>query len=284
MDVLFPQTLEELLTLRAENPDGKIMAGGTDLLVRLRKTGQRPPVVFCIGQLAEIGEIQLLPAEIRIGAAVTLQALLEHSAIKAWLPALHQAVGVMASPPVRHAATLGGNICTASPAGDTLPPLYALDAAVELLGPDGSRRLSISDFITGPGETAAQAGEILTGVSIPLKPDPVFSVYYKVGRRQAMAIAVASLAARTEIGSAGKIRSIKLAWGSVGPTVVELPEVEKFLAGRELSDENLREAGKMASNGVQPMDDARASAAYRRNLAGNLLLRLNVWARERQEG
>ena len=284
MDVLFPRTLEGLMALRAENPAGKIMAGGTDLLVRLRKTGQRPPAVFCIRQLAEIGEIQLLPSEMRIGATVTLQALLECSAIKEGLPVLHQAVSVMASPPVRHAATLGGNICTASPAGDTLPPLYVLDAQVELQKNGGIRRLPLAEFIIGPGQTAMLPEEILTAVCIPRRQSGNLSVYHKVGRRQAMAIAVASLATQAEFGAAGQIRSIKLAWGSVGPTVVELPEVEQFLTGRELSDENLREAGKMASNGVQPVDDVRASAAYRRKLAGNLLMRLSALARERQGG
>ena len=132
MEVLFPRTLKELVDLRAENPDGKIMAGGTDLLVHMRKSGQRPPVLFCIGEIKEMAEIQVFPSEIRLGAVATLQDLLESPAVKELLPALHQAVAAMASPPVRHAATLGGNLVTASPAGDALPPLYVFGAMLEL--------------------------------------------------------------------------------------------------------------------------------------------------------
>ncbi|HWR29021.1 MAG TPA: xanthine dehydrogenase family protein subunit M [Negativicutes bacterium] len=274
MDVLFPRTLEELQKLRAETPGGLVMEGGTDLLVKIRKTGQKPTAIFCIERIAELQRLDVLDDEIVIGAAVTLQQLLECDTIKTELTALFEALSVLASPPVRHSATLVGNVCTASPAGDTLPPLYVFAAEVEISNTSGRRRQSIAEFITGPGKTTLQPDEIVTAVRVPRPVDGTHSVYYKVGKRKAMAIAVASMAARFEFGEAGAIKTIKMAWGSVGPTVVGAIGVEAYLAGGSLSVDCLREAGRLASAAVCPIDDVRASADYRRQVTGNLLLRL----------
>lgn len=274
MEVLLPESLAELLTLRAKMPEGRILAGGTDLLVQLRKAGQRPPMVICTDRVAELAGIGALPGEIHIGAAVTLQRLVESSVIREHLPALHQAASVMASPPVRHAATLGGNLCTASPAGDTLPPLYVLGAWVILRRTAGERSMPLEKFLIGPGETMLQPDEVLTAVRIPRPHTSACSSYHKVGRRQAMAIAVASMAASLEWDQSGRLARIKLAWGSVGPGIVTLPEVERFIAQRDLSEQTLRTAAKLVYDGVRPINDVRAGADYRRRLAGNLLLRL----------
>jgi CO/xanthine dehydrogenase FAD-binding subunit len=274
MDVLFPVTVAELQAMQSAEPAGMIMAGGTDLLVRLRKMESCPPVLFCIERLTELQDIEVNPTEIRIGAAVTLERILDCDVVRDKIPVLFQAARSMASPPVRHAATLGGNICTASPAGDTLPPLYVLGAAVLLSGPAGPRRLPIASFIAGPGKTVAKQGEFLTDIIIPLPSPGTFSTYHKVGKRQAMAIAVASLAIAAAMNEDKSVKSIKLAWGSVGPQVIMLPAVENYLAGRHLTPEVLREAGWLAAAGVAPIDDVRAGADYRRHLAGNLLLRL----------
>ncbi len=274
MEVLFPRTLEELNTMRADSPDGLIMAGGTDLLVRLRRNGQKPSAVFCIERIEELQRLDILEEEFVIGAAVTLQSLLECETIKQELTALHQAIAELASPPVRHSATLIGNVCTASPAGDTLPPLYVLDAAVEVCSATGSRRQPVADFITGPGKTTLQAGEMVTAVRVPRPAAAMRSVYYKVGKRKAMAISVASMAASLTTDDDGTITAVKLAWGSVGPTVTIAPAVEEYLLGRVLSVECVRDAGQLAAAAVCPIDDLRASADYRRCVAGNLLLRL----------
>ena len=275
MEVLFPRTLAELQAMRTAKPEGLIMAGGTDLLVRLRKTGQYPSALFCTERLDELQQIVVCPTEIKVGAAATLHRLLENETIREKLPVLYQAVLSMASPPVRHAATLGGNVCTASPAGDTLPPLYVLEAKVELQGNGGIRLLPIGEYITGPGKTAVQSDEVLTNIVIPLPGPDTFSSYHKVGKRQAMAIAVASLAVTLKLDSDKVVSNIRLAWGSVGPTVLRLPVVEKLLTGRRLTMEALREAGQLASSGVVPIDDVRAQASYRRQVSGNLLLRLS---------
>lgn len=274
MEVLFPRTLEELWAMFAACPGGRVLAGGTDLLVELRKTGDKPSVVFCLERLTALQHIERVGRELCIGAGVTLQRLLECPVVEQEFPALRQALSVLGSPPVRHGATLGGNICTASPAGDTLPPLYVFDASIELSSDKEQRRLSIRDFMIGPGRTALRPGEIVTGIVIPLPPPGAASTYHKVGKRKALAIAVASFAALVVRDGSGIVKQIKLAWGSVGPIITTLPEIEDFLRGESLSPERLRQAGAMAAAAVAPIDDIRASAAYRRQLTGNLLQRI----------
>lgn len=274
MEVLFPRTVEELQKLMKDTPDGLIMAGGTDLLVKLRRTGRKPPAIFCTERINELQQVDVRAGEVAIGSAVTLQRLLECNTVQTELTALFQALSVLASPPVRHSATLTGNLCTASPAGDTLPPLNVLGAEVEVCSSGERRRQPVAEFITGPGETTLKVGKIVTAVIIPRPTVGTRSVYFKVGRRKAMAIAVASMAACIVAGDDEKIQNIKLAWGSVGPTVVTAPDAEAYLMGRSLSFDSFRKAGLIVADAVDPIDDVRASADYRRRVAGNLLLRL----------
>lgn len=280
MKVLFPRTLSELQAMMLVNPQGQVMGGGTDLLVRFRHTGQAPPAVFCLEQLEQLQQLEWVGSEFHIGAGVTQQRLLDSEVIRTEFGVLFQALVELASPPIRHVATLVGNVCTASPAADTLPPLYVLGAEVEIIGSEGKKRIPIASFITGPGINLLQTGEVVTGVILPRQPRGTAFAYWKVGKRKAMAIAVASLAAVWKTTDEGTIQRIKLAWGSVGPTVVTVPEAEMFLTGKNLSEEALSAAGRLAMTAVSPIDDTRASADYRRRLAGNLLLKLL----ERQPG
>jgi xanthine dehydrogenase FAD-binding subunit len=171
-------------------------------------------------------------------------------------------------------ATIGGNICTASPAGDTLPALYVLDAAVELVSPGGSRTIPIRDFIQGPGQTGLKRQELLWGVLIPVAEGYGIHHFEKVGQRQALAIAIASLAALVEL-EADVVKEIRLAWGSVGPVIVQNREIERALIGKPLSLTCLLKAAETARQAVCPISDVRASENYRRTVSGNLLLRLS---------
>lgn len=275
MQIFFPATLDELWKLFEQHPAGRVLAGGTDLLVRLRKSNNKPPALFCLERLTELQQLTQEQDKIFIGAGVTIQQLLEHKTIEQRLQALWEAANVFASPPIRHSATLGGNLCTASPAGDMLAPLYVFGAVIVVASSRGLRRIPIADFILGPGNTVLQAGELVTGVSIPLPTAAVQSYYHKVGKRQALAIAVVSLAACLEIGQDNKVNQIKLAWGSVGKTIVMLPEVAAFLQGKVLTETLLQQAAALVADGVSPIDDVRAGAAYRRQVSGNLLLALS---------
>ena len=282
MNVLFPRTRAELFQALAE-PGARVLAGGTDLLVRLRSGRETAAALVSLDKIPELRGISETGGEglgrgLRLGAATTHAELLAHPLVRARLPMLAQALSELGSPPIRNMGTLGGNICTASPAGDTLPPLMALGAEVELASARphgaGTRRLPLAEFITGPGRTALAPGEVLAAVQVPPPGAGWVQHFEKVGRRNALAVAVVSLAAllRTERG--GTVAEARLAWGSVGPTVWRCPEAEAVLVGRRLSLTALGEAAAVVRARVKPMDDVRASADYRRTVAGNLLLRL----------
>ena len=185
-----------------------------------------------------------------------------------------KAVSFLASPPIRHMGTIGGNIVTASPAGDTLPALYVLGAEVEISSGSGSRRLPLASFIRGPGTVDLHTGEILTGVWLQKALHWNVHHYEKIGRRKAQACAIASMAAILEMSDEGRIEKARLAWGSVGPTVVTSAAAEESIIGGDLCLETLKPAVKLVQDAVSPIDDVRASAEYRRTVAGALLLRL----------
>jgi xanthine dehydrogenase FAD-binding subunit len=172
--------------------------------------------------------------------------------------------------------TIGGNLCTASPAGDTLPPLYVLGADLELSTQSHRRTVPVDAFIAGPGKTALRPGEILTGIRLNRPDGYGIHHYEKVGQRKALACAIASMAALLKVSAAGVIEAARFAWGSVGPTVVTSAGVETALIGERLSPAVLETAARLARQTVSPIDDLRASADYRRRVSGNLLLRLPV--------
>lgn len=279
MKVLTPRELPELFAA-LETPGAHMLAGGTDLLVRLRaaeREGRALPqaLVRLDGVAVLRGIVREADGSLRLGAAATHAELLAHPLLRQELPELAAALCELGSPPIRNMGTLGGNICTASPAGDSLPPLMALGAEVELASLAGTRRMALSDFITGPGRTRLKPGEVLTAVIAP--PARNFQVrhFEKVGRRGALAVAVVSLASLVRL-ERGRVAEARLAWGSVGPTVWRCPEAEAALMGQRLTLTALGRVGAIVRENVRPIDDIRASADYRRQVAGNLLLRLAV--------
>jgi CO/xanthine dehydrogenase FAD-binding subunit len=275
--VFLPRTFEELWDFLKEHPSAAIYAGGTDLLVTMRAGRIKPDSLICIERLDDLKGVKDHGREIFIGAATTHSRLIEAQSIGQQFPVLIKAVSTLGSPPIRHMGTIGGNIVTASPAGDTLPALYTLSAEVELRSFDGSRRLPIRSFIIGPGEVDLASGEVLAGVWLPKDEGWNVSHYEKVGRRKAQACAVASMAAVLELSDSGTIRRARLAWGSVGPTVVTSDELENTLVGERLAVETLKRAGDLLETAISPIDDIRASAEYRRMVSKELLLRLTQY-------
>jgi len=277
MNVLTPRELPELFAA-LQTPGAQLLAGGTDLLVRLRTAQGRgepgPAALVRLDAIASLRGVEPAPhGELRLGAACTHAELLAHPLVRTELPELASALSNLGSPPIRNMGTLGGNICTASPAGDTLPPLMALGAEVELASASGARRMALCDFITGPGRTRLAPGEVLAAVLVP--PMRGFQVrrFEKVGRRSALAVAVVSLAALLRL-ERGRVAEARLAWGSVGPTVWRCPAAEAALVGRCLTLSTLGGVAAIVRENIRPIDDVRASADYRRQVAGNLLLRL----------
>lgn len=273
--VLFPTTFDELFRSQQQHPDAHLMAGGTDLLVALRHGTQDGRTIICLERIDELRRIDALDnGSVSIGATATFSSIARNALLQERYSLLTQAASTVGGPAIRTMASIGGNIVTASPAADSLPALYLLDARLELRSAAGSRSVAIDEFILGPRRTMLQPGEIISRIILPPFMGWNIQRFEKVGRRKSLAIAVASLAAALRLTADGTVAEARFAWGSVGPTVLRCAEAEQALIGKPLSEESLNAAALLAQQAVQPIDDIRATADYRRSVAGNLLFRL----------
>lgn len=286
-----PGSVNDVLALVERHPDARLIAGGTDQLVRLRREACDVPLI----SLERVPELQGIEAVgedgmmLAIGAMTRISELARSPVLAAGAPLLQSAAQAFGAPAIRNMATLGGNLCTASPAGDCLPPLYALGAQVELVSCTGRRCVPVDEFILGPGRTARLPGELLTRVLLPSRSPHLpysWQTFEKIGRRQSLAISVVSFAGCLRLADDHRVAEAHLAWGSVGPTVVTAPELVAWMLGQKLDQTLIEQAVDRARAAVSPIDDLRASAAYRRSLAGNLLHRFLCQAAQagRQNG
>jgi CO/xanthine dehydrogenase FAD-binding subunit len=258
-----------------------ILAGGTDFMVRNRR-GAGLPVsadkpVLLIGHLSELKEIFYDDNKIEIGAAASYSRILDAENIP---EILRTAIMEIASPAIRNVGTIGGNICNASPAGDTLPPLYVLDGRVRLASENSVRQLPLEEFITGPGKTNLKEEELLVSVSIEV---PVFtrSVFKKIGTRKANALAKASFCGMASV-EGGKIEFIRMSFGAVAPTVIRRREIEKELSGLSRAEmaERIEEVLEKYAFHINPIDDQRSTAVYRKGIMLNLVRKFlleDIW-------
>jgi len=276
--VLTPTSLDDALAALVETPGALVLAGGTDVMVEVneaRRLMVDDETVVAVGQLAELhGWVHdPVAGTLRLGAATTY-AELEQEPLASLVPALAQAARTVGSPQIRNVATIGGNLATCSPAGDGLPVLAALGATVELRGTGGTRHLPVAAFMTGVKQTARQPGELITAVTVPVLDG--WQGYAKVGVRNAMVIAIAGACLAVDVPS----RSVRLALGSVAPTVVRATSAEAFAEGavewstNAVSDADATTFGELAAEAAKPIDDHRASAAYRRHAVAVLSRRL----------
>jgi len=272
-----PTSLEQAAeTLRAG--DVTILAGGTDLMpqsqsgrLKIKRT------LMNIHHVPELNGIAIDGGAIRIGALATMTDMLQSKLLQQHLPILVEACDHFASDQIRNAATLGGNICNASPAGDTLVPLLALDAEVELASkPNGSlsrRRMPLSEFFIGPGRTKLGATELLTGVRIPLPGPARTARFFKFGTRPALDISTVSIAIAGTLKD-GALSQVRVAFGAVAPVPMRAPRTEQALEGRRLDAASIDAIADVARDEVTPIDDVRASAWYRKELIHNITKRM----------
>jgi xanthine dehydrogenase FAD-binding subunit len=270
LPVVKPKDLSEALRYLREG--GKPLAGGTDLLVAVRKGAESPNLLVYVGELPELRVLREEREGLEVGAALTHAELLAHPATERF-PILRSILRTIGSPAIRAMGTLGGNIVTASPAGDSLVALYLLEARVRLVSEEGERELPIWEFIVGPRKTALRQGELVRSVFLPWLSGEPQSFFRKVGRRRALIIAIASLGALVWVRD-GRVERARLALGSVAPTVIRPKEVEEALVGRPVSPEAWEDLVPHLSAATHPISDLRASADYRRKVAGRLLLAL----------
>ena len=272
MEGLIPKTLKEALDAISENKFLPI-AGGTDLMVRYKRWKNLAPrfpypPIF-IGHLPELSGIERHNDEIVIKAATALSEI-ERSSIVPSI--LRNAVSFMAAPGIRNMGTIGGNIVNSSPAGDTLPPLYVLDAKVVLLSRNERRCLYIYDFITGPGKNQRRDDELLYEIRFPV-PAHTHEMYRKVGTRKANALSKLSVAAIATLAGR-KIEDFRISFGAVAPTPVRVKAIEEKVIGRsisELSEEFINGIAKEYGAWIKPIDDQRSTSLYRKSVSLRLL-------------
>lgn len=273
MPVHIPTSLVDALRLLDEEPESTVLSGGTDIMVEVNFNHRKPQSVIALRRIDELKtwKIDQDSKTVFIGSAVPY-AEMETGPLASVVPALAAAARTVGSPQIRAAGTIGGNLGTCSPAGDALPVLSALDAAVHLSSSRrGNREVSIHDFMVGPKRNDRAKDEIILGVTLPITEQ--WQGYSKVGVRNAMVISVASccLAIRDE--------SVSIALGSVGPTIVRCRETEQWLSAYTLNDigqseELLKEFAQRVSAESKPIDDHRSTAEYRRHAVGVLSRRL----------
>ncbi len=282
-DFLRPASLRELVVMLDE-AGGRIIAGGTDVIPKMRRDLFSASILIDASTIAELNFIEETDNEISIGALTTHQAIADSTLLQTANPALTKAAASVGCHQTRHRGTVGGNLANASPAADTVPALLAFDAVVRLVRKDGERMMPLKDFFIAPGKTKLESGEVIHSVAFRRLSGAWGAAFLKLGKRNGMAIAVVSVAAAVVLDSSGKIRDARIALGSVAPMAVRSPRAEKMLLGQEASAGVVNDAANAIAEDISPINDVRSTAEYRRHAACVLTRRALEQAIEQAKG
>ncbi|WP_170149654.1 FAD binding domain-containing protein [Rhodoplanes roseus] len=268
--VAAPRTLDEAFSLLPiQDRDVKLVAGGTDVLIHIRAGKSAPKRLVLLSKISELDDdIRVTDTGIRIGALARLSDVVRHPVVLARFTALAEAAAQIGSEQIRNRGTVCGNVANASPAGDTLPPLYVFDAVVNLIGPNGRRAVPIAAFVQAPGRTDLAAGELIESIVCPFPPDGAGSGYIKLARRAGIDISTVGAAAMVCDAD-----TVRLALGAVGPTPIRPLAAEPLLGAGLRDDEAFDRGITAAAEATTPISDIRASRDYR-------LAMVQVMARE----
>lgn len=272
---LGPVTLADAVAQRTQYPDAALVAGATDLGVQVNKRKLSPYTFIDLNRIADLDKITLTrdgtSCQLRAGARATwtqLGEVLQHE-----VPELHEMISIFGSPQIRHVGTIGGNLANASPIADSIPFLMVMEAELELLGPDGLRRVNINQFYKGYKELDLLPGELIAAVHVTLPMPEECLRLIKVSRRRDLDISTMTAAIRLQIDN-DQIEQASVALGGVGPTVVRATQTEHFLAGQPLTEATMHQAGDIACSEIAPISDVRGSAEFRYQLTRNVFLKL----------
>lgn len=263
-----PYSLEEAFEVLSKEAESIVYAGGTDILVRYRAGRCTSKTVIDVKSIIELQGITENGDQISIGATSTFSELYENELIQKAVPALAQAAKMVGSGQIQRKATIGGNICNASPAADGLTAIWALEAKVLLISSSGSRIIPLTEFVVGPGKTTIRENEILCRIFIP-KRMWTHQEFFKVGRRNALAISVVNGCVSVCRDDNNKITDAAISIGACGPTPIRAYSSEKHIIGKTLSKKWIREMETITKAEVAPISDLRASAEYRRYAAAS---------------
>lgn len=259
--------------LAAEEGIARILTGGTDVLVMLKSELVEPDLMVDLKHLPGMRDIVEEDGGFRIGAAVSAAEMGEHAALKAAWPGVVEGAELIGSTQVQNRATMAGNLCTASPAGDSVPALVTADAFARLHGPDGVRYLPVVDVPVGPGKTALARGEFITSFFLPARPARAGDAYLRFTPRTEMDIAVSAAAVNLILDADGTVTQARVALGAVAPTVRLVPEAGAAMVGSKLDDEAISALVAAAEAACSPINDKRGTIEFRTTTAGVLAKR-----------
>ena len=277
-----PRTVEDAVALLAAAPEGaRVLAGGTDLLVRLKSGRTEPALVVDIKRIPELRQITPEDGGWRIGAAVPCAELGEHDALRRDWPGVVEAAELIGSTQIQSRATIAGNLCNASPAADSVPALFAAGASVRIAGPYGTRDVPVEEVPTGPGTTSLRPGEFVASIFLPPRPPHAADAYLRFIPRTEMDIAVVGAGVNLVLDETGTCTEARVALGAVAPTVILAPEAAAALVGTKIDDEALAALARACSAAARPIDDMRGTAEFRREVVGVMARRAAAIARDR---
>ena len=270
--VFVPKSYEQLWDIWEKYPDAQVYAGGTDFFFEMHIGERNPLVMICLERIKELNGIELKGNNIIIGSGTTFSTMLTNSILQTYFPIIISTISRIGSPLIRNMATIGGNICTASPIGDTLPPLYILDTNLEICSKNNIRYIFLKDFIKESGIIDLKPKEILSKLIIKIPEEYNIHHFEKIGKRKALACTIVSIAALLK-KEKGIITAARIAWGGVGPTVIRDKSIEQCLRNSGWNINSLKEAANQAEQILSPINDVRAGANYRKKVAMNLIYR-----------
>lgn len=243
--------------------DAQIIAGGTDLVPKLKARDLRVKTIIALNAIPEAKGIKETKDGVEIGALTTLREISKSEIINKNWKAVAEAAAYVSSMQVRNVATIGGNVCNASPGADALQGLIVADAKVNIAGPKGRRQVAIIEFFVAPGETVLEEGELVVSFTIPNPKEGTGASYKKFALRGNVDITIVGAGSSLRLDKDGKVNDVIISLASVAPTPIRLPEVEKFIEGKELTEDLILQAAEMAANSCNPITDHRATKEYR---------------------
>lgn len=268
-----PTTVADAVRLMQADPEARVLAGGTDLLIQCRTGHRRPSAFIDVKRIPEFVGISLDTRGLRLGAATLAAEICEHPELQRLWPGLVESVHLVGSTQIQGRGTIGGNLCNGSPAADTTCPLIVNRARCIIAGPEGERIVNADEFVTGPGQTLLGRGEVLVAFLIPRPSPRTADAYLRLIPRSEMDIAVAGAAVSVTLDDAGVCTAARVAIAAVAPTPLLVPDAANALIGSTLDDAAVRRAGAAATTAASPIDDKRGTAAYRRTVVGVLTRR-----------
>jgi CO/xanthine dehydrogenase FAD-binding subunit len=281
-DYIVPGSLQEFHEFfENHSEDARILAGGTDLLLSLKKGEDRPAFVVDITRIAELSPLSDEGDAIFIGAATTHTDVAESHLVRGEALFLSEAAKSVGSPQIRNTGTIGGNIVNASPAADTLPPLIALEAEALILGREGQRRVPLAHLFSGPYRTVLSSQELLSGVRFRKLPSGAGTCFLKIGRRRALSISRISIAVAVVLGPGGRIQDARICPGAVMPVPSRILPAEQILLGHDPSPDLLAKAGERVAQEIVAVTGRRPSTPYKEPVVKNLVQRALAIAAER---